>query len=99
MFVWTRTAYSDTMKTMLVLATLLSVIPVVLALLMPDWYLGDQQNAVYESELGGGGPGGSSQRASLVAGPEDEILESEEEEGSYEETEEGEEDDIRREEV
>ena len=91
------TAYSDTMKTMLVLATLLSIIPVVLALLMPNWYLGDQQNAVYESELGGGGHGGRSQRASLAAGPEDEIIDSEEE-GEYE-SEEGEEDGLRREDV
>ncbi|KAI0334669.1 MFS general substrate transporter [Cubamyces sp. BRFM 1775] len=90
-------AYSDTMKTMLVLATLLSIIPVVLALLMPNWYLGDQQNAVYESELGGGGHGGRSQRASLAAGPEDEIIDSEEE-GEYE-SEEGEEDGLRREDV
>ncbi|KAI9069136.1 hypothetical protein FKP32DRAFT_1671623, partial [Trametes sanguinea] len=63
------------MKTMLVVATALSVIPLVLALLMPNWYLGDQQNAVYESDLGGpAGAAHRSNRASLVAGPEDEIL-------------------------
>ncbi|KAI0365208.1 drug:h+ antiporter [Pilatotrama ljubarskyi] len=68
-------AYGETMKTMLVVATALSVIPVVLALLMPNWYLGDQQNAVYESDLGPSG-GRRSQRASTAFGecPEDEIL-------------------------
>ncbi|KAI0353438.1 drug:h+ antiporter [Trametes cingulata] len=67
-------AYSETMKTMLIVATVLSVIPVVLALLMPNWYLGDQQNAVYESDLGPSGR--RSQRASTAFGecPEDEIL-------------------------
>ncbi|RPD68964.1 hypothetical protein L226DRAFT_563665 [Lentinus tigrinus ALCF2SS1-7] len=44
-------AYSDTMKTMLVLATALSVIPLLLSLLMPNWYLGDQQNAVEDPDL------------------------------------------------
>lgn len=46
------TAYSDTMKRMLIIATALSVIPLVLSLLMPNWYLGDQQNAV--EDAGGG---------------------------------------------
>ncbi|KAI0793538.1 MFS general substrate transporter [Fomes fomentarius] len=44
-------AYSDTMKRMLIIATVLSVIPLVLSLLMPNWYLGDQQNAV--EDVGG----------------------------------------------
>ncbi|KAI0763855.1 drug:h+ antiporter [Trametes elegans] len=62
-------AYGDTMEKMLVVATVLSVVPIVLALLMPDWYLGDQQNAVYESDLGGR----RSLRASVYAdGDEDE---------------------------
>ena len=34
------------MKIMLVAATALSVLPLLLSLLMPNWYLGDQQNAV-----------------------------------------------------
>ncbi|OSD00087.1 drug:h+ antiporter [Trametes coccinea BRFM310] len=71
-------AYSDTMKTMVIVATVLSFIPLVLSLLMPNWYLGDQQNAVYESDLGGPGHGHRSNRASLAAGPEDEILLSDE---------------------
>lgn len=55
-------AYSDTMKVMLVLATVLSVIPLVLSIFMPNWYLGDQQNAVEEGHL----IGRRSQRASLA---------------------------------
>ena len=39
------------MKAMLVLATALSVIPLVLSVFMPNWYLGDQQNAVEEAGL------------------------------------------------
>ncbi|KAH9912103.1 MFS general substrate transporter [Epithele typhae] len=41
-------AYSDTMEIMVVVATVLSVIPLALSFLMPDWYLGDAQNAVEE---------------------------------------------------
>ncbi|KAM5544508.1 hypothetical protein V8D89_002168 [Ganoderma adspersum] len=55
-------AYSDTMKVMLILATALSVIPLVLSVFMPNWYLGDQQNAVEEADL----LGRRSQRASLA---------------------------------
>ncbi|TFK84888.1 MFS general substrate transporter [Polyporus arcularius HHB13444] len=44
-------AYSDTMKTMLIAATVLSVIPLLLSLLMPNWYLGDVQNAVEDPDL------------------------------------------------
>ena len=43
------------MKAMLVLATMLSVIPLVLSVFMPNWYLGDQQNAVEEAGLIGRG--------------------------------------------
>ncbi len=50
------------MKVMLVLATVLSVIPLVLSIFMPNWYLGDQQNAVEEGHL----IGRRSQRASLA---------------------------------
>ena len=46
-----RAAYSDTMEIMLVAATALSVVPLLLSLLMPDWYLGDQQNAVEEADF------------------------------------------------
>ncbi|KAI1784015.1 MFS general substrate transporter [Ganoderma leucocontextum] len=55
-------AYSDTMKVMLILAMVLSVIPLVLSVFMPNWYLGDQQNAVEEADL----IGRRSQRASLA---------------------------------
>ena len=41
-----RLAYDDTMKIMVIAATLLSVPPVLFSLLMPNWYLVDQQNAV-----------------------------------------------------
>ena len=41
------------MKTMLILATALSFMPFVLAIFMPNWYLGDQQNAVEERDLAG----------------------------------------------
>lgn len=46
-------AYDDTMKIMIIAATALSVIPIFLALLMPNWYLGDTQNAVDEADLTG----------------------------------------------
>lgn len=39
------------MKTMLIAATVLSVIPLLLSLLMPNWYLGDVQNAVEDPDL------------------------------------------------
>ncbi|KAL0953094.1 hypothetical protein HGRIS_004365 [Hohenbuehelia grisea] len=46
-------AYSDVMETMLIVATVLSVFPIFIALAMPDWYLGDQQNAVEKVDLTG----------------------------------------------
>lgn len=39
-------AYDSTMKVMVITATFISVLPILLALAMPDWYLGDTQNAV-----------------------------------------------------
>ncbi len=39
------------MKVMVIAATLLSVPPVLFSLLMPNWYLGDQQNAVDTSDV------------------------------------------------
>ncbi|KAI0643963.1 drug:h+ antiporter [Trametes meyenii] len=39
-------AYSDTMHIMVIAATVLAVVPMLLSLAMPDWYLGDAQNAV-----------------------------------------------------
>ena len=41
------------MKLMLIAATVLSVVPLVLSLFMPDWYLGDKQNAVDATDLKG----------------------------------------------
>ncbi|KAJ6630603.1 drug:h+ antiporter [Mycena sp. CBHHK59/15] len=39
-------AYGDVMKTMVIFATVVSVLPILVALTMPNWYLGDLQNAV-----------------------------------------------------
>ncbi|KAJ4471460.1 drug:h+ antiporter, partial [Lentinula aciculospora] len=39
-------AYSDVMKNLLVLASIISVFPIFLAMFLPNWYLGDTQNAV-----------------------------------------------------
>ncbi|OBZ77205.1 Siderophore iron transporter 3 [Grifola frondosa] len=46
-------AYGDTMKVMLITATVLSVVPILLSLFMPNWYLGDKQNAVDAADLTG----------------------------------------------
>ncbi|KAG2338806.1 drug:h+ antiporter [Suillus weaverae] len=46
-------AYDDTMKIMVTAATALSVVPVLLALAMPNWYLGDKQNAIDAADLTG----------------------------------------------
>ncbi|PBL02673.1 MFS general substrate transporter [Armillaria gallica] len=47
-------AYGDVMKIMLIVATVMSVIPLIISLFMPDWHLGDKQNAVDEEDLAGG---------------------------------------------
>ncbi|KAJ3980144.1 drug:h+ antiporter [Lentinula detonsa] len=44
-------AYSDVMKDLLVLASILSIFPLFLAILLPNWYLGDKQNAVNDEDL------------------------------------------------
>ncbi|KAI5118116.1 hypothetical protein M0805_003470 [Coniferiporia weirii] len=44
-------AYDSTMKTMVIAATALAVVPILLALWMPNWYLGDTQNAVDDAML------------------------------------------------
>ncbi|KIN99039.1 hypothetical protein M404DRAFT_16569 [Pisolithus tinctorius Marx 270] len=46
-------AYDDTMKIMVITAVVVSVLPMLLALGMPDWYLGDKQNAVDAADLDG----------------------------------------------
>jgi hypothetical protein len=46
-------AYSEVMKLMLITATCLSIITPLAALMMPNYYLGDQQNAVDQAGLTG----------------------------------------------
>lgn len=41
------------MKILLIAATCLAVIPIGLAIILPDIYLGDGQNAVEKEDLGG----------------------------------------------
>lgn len=41
------------MHTMLVVAVCMSIPPILLALFIPDYYLGDTQNAVTETDLSG----------------------------------------------
>ncbi|KAJ7599324.1 drug:h+ antiporter [Mycena floridula] len=46
-------AYSDVMRTMLIVAVVMSVFPFLLSIFMPNWYLGDTQNAVNNQDLAG----------------------------------------------
>ncbi|KAI6108759.1 major facilitator superfamily domain-containing protein, partial [Pisolithus croceorrhizus] len=46
-------AYDDTMKVMVIASIVASVLPMLLALGMPNWYLGDRQNAVDATDLDG----------------------------------------------
>nr|VWP00768.1 C3H1-type domain-containing protein [Ganoderma boninense] len=46
-------AYGDVMKLMLIAATVVSAVSFLLAFGMPDWYLGDNQNAVDAMDLKG----------------------------------------------
>ncbi|CDO70201.1 hypothetical protein BN946_scf184942.g1 [Trametes cinnabarina] len=46
-------AYGDTMRNMLIAATVLAVVPMLLSIAMPNWYLGDKQNAVDGVDLRG----------------------------------------------
>ncbi|CAE6442786.1 unnamed protein product [Rhizoctonia solani] len=46
-------AYDETMKVLLIAATAIAIIPPALALLMPDYFLGDTQNAVEGTTLTG----------------------------------------------
>lgn len=48
-----KTAYSDVMRTMVIASTCIAVVPVIISLFMPNWYLGDQQNAVENVNLAG----------------------------------------------
>lgn len=40
-------------KTLTITATVIAVIPLIFACLMPNWYLGDSQNAIEEVDLDG----------------------------------------------
>ena len=46
-------AYDDTMKVLTIAATVLSVVPILFSLMMPNYYLGDKQNAVDQTDLTG----------------------------------------------
>jgi len=46
-------AFDDTMKIMVIAATCVSVLPILISLVMPNWYLGDTQNAVDDAGLAG----------------------------------------------
>ncbi|KAJ8081510.1 hypothetical protein PM082_007355 [Marasmius tenuissimus] len=46
-------AYSDVMRSLLITATCIAVIPLLLSLAMPEWHLGDSQNAVDQTDLAG----------------------------------------------
>ncbi len=47
------TAYEDTMKILCIAATCISIIPILFSLIMPNFYLWDQQNAVDNIDLQG----------------------------------------------
>ncbi|KAJ3858900.1 drug:h+ antiporter [Lentinula novae-zelandiae] len=44
-------AYGDVMRDLLILATILSIFPIFLATFLPNWYLGNKQNAVNAEDL------------------------------------------------
>lgn len=46
-------AYDEVMKRMLIAAVVIAVIPLILSFFMPNWYLGDTQNAVTEKNIAG----------------------------------------------
>ncbi|KAG8906768.1 hypothetical protein FRC01_007900 [Tulasnella sp. 417] len=46
-------AYDEVMKRMVIAATVIAVIPLGLSFFMPNWYLGDAQNAVTEKNIAG----------------------------------------------
>ncbi|KAI0731070.1 drug:h+ antiporter [Earliella scabrosa] len=46
-------AYTEVLNVMVIAATALAVVPLVLSFFMPDWYLGDKQNAVDSADLAG----------------------------------------------
>ncbi|KAF9269901.1 drug:h+ antiporter [Marasmius fiardii PR-910] len=46
-------AYSDVMRSLLIAATCIAVVPLLISLAMPEWHLGDTQNAVDHVDLDG----------------------------------------------
>ncbi|KAG9042123.1 hypothetical protein FS837_011259 [Tulasnella sp. UAMH 9824] len=46
-------AYDEVMKRMLIAAVVVAVFPLILSFFMPNWYLGDTQNAVTEKNIAG----------------------------------------------
>ncbi|EKM58957.1 uncharacterized protein PHACADRAFT_25102 [Phanerochaete carnosa HHB-10118-sp] len=46
-------AYDDTMKVLCIAATCIAVLPILCALVMPNYYLGNKQNAVDRTDLAG----------------------------------------------
>lgn len=46
-------AYDDVMKILTIAATVFAAVPFFLSFFVPDWYLGDQQNAVDNVDLAG----------------------------------------------
>lgn len=46
-------AYGDVMKILTIVATVIAIFPILFALLMPDWFMGDTQNAVEQVDLTG----------------------------------------------
>ncbi|KAF9529935.1 drug:h+ antiporter [Crepidotus variabilis] len=46
-------AYGDVMRILCIVATIFAIPPLLLSLFMPNWYLGDQQNAVEKVDLAG----------------------------------------------
>ena len=67
------------MRDMLIAATVLAVVPILLSLGMPNWYLGDRQNAVDAADLKGERvvPIGADPAAVLAASSQDEGAEGE----------------------
>ena len=46
-------AYDDVMKVMMIVVTVVAVVPFVLSFSMPNWYLGNSQNALDQVDLAG----------------------------------------------
>jgi len=47
------TAYDEVIKVLTIAATVFAIIPILMAFFIPNWYLGDQQNAVDNVDLSG----------------------------------------------